>query len=220
MKQFQLKVDENVLAAKLYKLEVNDGVNEPPTPRLTPSLVTASCPVFDCNRRAFLRGYCAKHWRLAKRNPENDTQVAENDFPESEENKNELASLASTEYLIPTLVSDPSGESHWEEKKENLINSGGGPIIYGSQEFRVTNLIIQEFSPKTKINFECSPVPQLITILVGTFTIHASDGKFKTVTPGSLILLQDHVGKGHQIGAIGSGKHLLTRASLESTSSS
>jgi len=121
---------------------------------------------------------------------------------------------SSSEFTIPTLVTDESGESHWQENKENLTLSSSDNGTYESKQINVTNTIIEEFLPKTKTKFECSPVSQLITILVGTFTIHASDGKFKSVTPGSLILLQDNNGKGHQITAIGSGKHILTRTFL------
>lgn len=60
-----------------------------------------------------------------------------------------------------------------------------------------------------------SPRRQLFCILAGEFEVGASDGTYRALQPGSVLLLEDISGKGHTTRVLGPGEGFIVTISLQ-----
>jgi hypothetical protein len=172
------------------------------------------CRVMDCRGRSFLRGYCTKHWRLARRNTEDEEGLMGDDQDEEVVGESKTFARSANEVVIPWLVYSEEGESHWKEWKDTFQQSEKESTMASvSQSLNSKSVVFEKYT-STKTQFELSPSPQLICVLTGVLGIQSSTGQIKTLAPGDCALLDDVKGKGHRIVLVGGGLHTVLRTLL------
>lgn len=116
------------------------------------------------------------------------------------------------------LLPDPNGDSHLERRDVSLTASAFAPPAPPRE--------VSEVSPATGWRFlhlprgwvgDWHPTPRRIWIfcLRGEMDFTASDGAVHPVRPGSAMLLEDTVGRGHHSRVVGDGDALLVAVQLD-----
>jgi hypothetical protein len=115
------------------------------------------------------------------------------------------ADKASMTYLH--LYTDKDGESRMKEERITFSEArAGGPMIA-----RLAKTEGAAFRRLEAGGFEdWHPAPQrwFLVALKGISEVTTSDGKVRRLTPGTLMLMDDTSGKGHQTRAIGPEDHV------------
>ena len=124
-----------------------------------------------------------------------------------------LASAAdSSEQGIPyvRIFSDKDGTSHFEDGMfpVHVIKLGSG------EEARIHNVAVEGnasmlmLEPGAFEDWHPSPASQLMIIIQGEAEVGASDGELRYLTPGTIFVMDDNVGKGHTTRTIGEVPHI------------
>jgi hypothetical protein len=98
------------------------------------------------------------------------------------------------------LYADSSGESHFEDREEELTLTNFAPPA--------APLNLSGFMPATQAGFlgaasgwygdwHPSPGRNLFFVIYGEWELEASDGEVRRFGPGSIIRVEDTTGKGH-----------------------
>jgi len=102
------------------------------------------------------------------------------------------------------IYSDDSGESHFEDVAVGRAEESDGsdqwltsaPYPVADMRFRK---VISEYPGEPHV----APRRQFIILLTGVAEIEVSDGEIRQFGPGSVLLVEDVVGKGHTTRRIG-----------------
>ena len=98
------------------------------------------------------------------------------------------------------IYTDPSGESHFEDVEVALsplpAESAAPPILVSS--FIAANLLAFARCPPSRDgDWQTAPRRQFLFLLAGENETEVSDGEVRHFGPGSIVLLEDTSGKGH-----------------------
>jgi hypothetical protein len=99
-------------------------------------------------------------------------------------------------YEITRIFSDDSGESHFEDIKIPLKESG--EIGFLSEIQAVSGIIFRKVNPHYDFDFHQAPARQYIVLQDGAIEIETSLGEKKTFEAGNVLLVEDTFGKGHR----------------------
>jgi hypothetical protein len=99
-------------------------------------------------------------------------------------------------YEITRIFSDDSGESHFEDIKIPLKESG--EIGFLSEIQAVSGIIFRKVNPHYDFDFHQAPARQYIILQDGSIEIETSLGEKRTFEAGNVLLVEDTFGKGHR----------------------
>lgn len=99
-------------------------------------------------------------------------------------------------FQITRIFSDSNGESHFEDFEIPLQNNGD--IGFLSEDQPVKSIVFREVLPSYDYDFHNAPDRQYIILLDGGVEIETSLGEKRTFETGSILLVEDTVGKGHK----------------------
>jgi mannose-6-phosphate isomerase-like protein (cupin superfamily) len=115
------------------------------------------------------------------------------------------------------VFSDSTGESHFEDDVVSfkLIDfAPPAPPISVSDSWSGETVVIISSSPGWYGDWHPAPRRQLMFTLTGTLKVEVSDREMRTFGPGSVLLVEDTVGKGHRSSAIGDERVFMVSVSL------
>lgn len=99
------------------------------------------------------------------------------------------------------VFSDASGESHLETLRlamhTKLYAPPAGPLDV-SESSSASNVRILRLATDWKGDWHPSPFRQWLFMLAGSVRVETSDGSTQNAAAGSMVLLEDTSGKGHQ----------------------
>ena len=99
------------------------------------------------------------------------------------------------------LFSDPKGESHFsdEELLFKLVDfAPPAPSISVSEVLKTSGEVVIISSPSEWFgDWHPAPHRQLLFTLFGELEVEVSDGEVRTFGPGSTLLVEDTIGRGH-----------------------
>ena len=99
-------------------------------------------------------------------------------------------------YAVTRIFSDDAGESHFEDIKIPLKESGEIGFLSEIQE--VSGIIFRKVKPNYDFDFHQAPARQYIILQDGTIEIETSLGEKRTFEAGNVLLMEDTFGKGHR----------------------
>jgi hypothetical protein len=103
---------------------------------------------------------------------------------------------------IGRIFTGPDGESHIGELDIVLTQNEGRPLFYNSNRFAATGIRFQQVRVGGTTAWHNPPQRWLAFILAGTWEIEASDGSRRQFPAGSISLVEDTTGKGHEVGQL------------------
>lgn len=115
------------------------------------------------------------------------------------------------------IYTDPSGESHFEDVEvalSPLPAESAAPPILVSSFIAADQLAFGRCPPSRDGDWQTAPCRQLLFLLAGENETEVSDGESRRFGPGSIILLEDTSGRGHNGHFIGTADALLTLVEL------
>lgn len=98
------------------------------------------------------------------------------------------------------IYSDQSGESHFsdEEASFTLVDyAPPAPQISVSEALKAESVVFISSPPGWQGDWHPAPRRQLMFFLCGELDVEVSDGEIRRFPPGSVVLLEDTLGKGH-----------------------
>jgi hypothetical protein len=117
------------------------------------------------------------------------------------------------------VYSDPSGESHFgdEEMSFQLVDfAPPAPPISVSEIFKTTGEAFVISSPPGWFgDWHPAPRRQLMFSLAGELEVQVSDGETRRIGPGTILLVEDTVGKGHVTRVLGDERGFMVTVPLE-----
>lgn len=99
-------------------------------------------------------------------------------------------------FQITRIFSDSNGESHFEDFEIPLQNKGD--IGFLSEDEAVKSVVFREVFPSYDYDFHNAPDCQYIILLDGGVEIETSLGEKRKFETGSILLVEDTIGKGHK----------------------
>ncbi|MBC7846330.1 MAG: hypothetical protein H7Y10_07540 [Flavobacterium sp.] len=99
-------------------------------------------------------------------------------------------------YAITRIFADAAGESHFEDIKISLKESG--EIGFLSEIQDVAGIIFRKVNATYDYDFHQAPARQYIILQDGTIEIETSLGEKRIFEPGNVLLVEDTFGKGHR----------------------
>jgi hypothetical protein len=115
------------------------------------------------------------------------------------------------------IYADPSGESHFEDVEVALSSVPADPLappILISSFIPADQLAFVRYPPADDGEWQTAPRRQLLCLLAGENETRVSDGEVRCFGPGSIVLLEDTSGKGHNGHFIGTADALLALVEL------
>jgi quercetin dioxygenase-like cupin family protein len=98
------------------------------------------------------------------------------------------------------IYADSEGESHFsdEEMSFTLVDfAPPAPAISLSTAFNAQSVAVISSPSGWDGDWHPAPQRQFIFILIGELEVQVSDGEMQTFGPGSVVLVEDTLGKGH-----------------------
>lgn len=99
-------------------------------------------------------------------------------------------------FQITRIYSDADGESRFEDFEVLLKDKGG--IGFLSDDEAARSIVFREVAPSYEYDFHNAPDRQYIILLQGGIEIETSLGIKRNFPTGSVLLVEDTVGKGHR----------------------
>lgn len=99
-------------------------------------------------------------------------------------------------FSITRIYSDSNGDSHFEEVKIALHESGAIGSL--SDTLPANGVVFREVAPTYDYDFHTAPQKQYIILLDGAIEIETSLGEKRTFRAGEVLLVDDTTGKGHK----------------------
>jgi quercetin dioxygenase-like cupin family protein len=84
----------------------------------------------------------------------------------------------------------------------------GIPLVDSAAPLSVTMLTLSRLEPGYTSDWHSAPRRPFVFVLSGALEVTVSDGETGSFGPGSVVLVEDTVGVGHQTRALGSGECL------------
>ncbi|MFV5692969.1 hypothetical protein ACM55K_13160 [Flavobacterium sp. LT1R49] len=100
------------------------------------------------------------------------------------------------QYTITRLFSDDAGESHFEDIKIPLKESGEIGFLSEIQEAK--GIVFRKVKEHYDYDFHRAPARQYIILQDGTIEIETSLGEKRIFESGNVLLVEDTFGKGHR----------------------
>lgn len=98
------------------------------------------------------------------------------------------------------LFADDQGESHFEEVEAELTPltySPPAPSFDVSAPHDATGYVFAHMAAGWSSDWHQTPQRQLLFVIAGEIEGTASDGTVRTLGPGTILVMEDTVGKGH-----------------------
>ena len=115
------------------------------------------------------------------------------------------------------VFTDPSGESHFEDVEvafSPLPADPPAPPILISSFITADQLAFVGCPPSGSGDWQTAPRRQFLFLLAGENETEVSDGEVRRFGPGSIVLLEDTSGKGHNSRFVGTDDVLLALIEL------
>lgn len=115
------------------------------------------------------------------------------------------------------LFADESGESHFEDVRAELKPADfapPAPPLHLSSAFGAERLVFLAAPEAWYGEWHPAPRRQMFAFLSGQIEVEASDGEHRRFLPGSCLLMEDTVGKGHATRNVGPGQVLMAVTQL------
>lgn len=100
---------------------------------------------------------------------------------------------------VVRMFSGDDGESHFEDIEIELKPHGSGRY---SELFTGDGVIFREVDGDYSLGFHTAPKRQLVVNLTGWVDLEVGDGTIRRMGPGSVLLAEDHTGRGHKSNAV------------------
>lgn len=104
------------------------------------------------------------------------------------------------------IYAGPDGESHFEDVAVALNGQPGGSVY--SDLYPATGVIFRRSPADQFLDWHPAPRRQFVVTLSGEAEVEASDGEVRHIGPGTIMLAEDLMGKGHITRGIGSAERL------------
>jgi hypothetical protein len=115
------------------------------------------------------------------------------------------------------IYTDPSGESHFEDVEvalSALPADPHAPAILVSSFIAADQFAFVRCRPGGRGDWQTAPRRQCLFLLAGENETEVSDGEVRRFGPGSIVLLEDTSGKGHNGRFVGTDDVLLALVEL------
>ena len=93
------------------------------------------------------------------------------------------------------IYAGPDGESHFEDVDITLDARSGGSDL--STLYPATGVIFRRSPADQFLDWHPAPRRQFVITLSGEAEVEASDGEVRQIGPGTIMLAEDVMGKGH-----------------------
>lgn len=93
------------------------------------------------------------------------------------------------------IYAGPDGESHFEDVDITLDAQSGGSDY--SMLYPATGVIFRRSPADQLLDWHPAPRRQFVITLSGEAEVEASDGEVRQIGPGTIMLAEDVMGKGH-----------------------
>jgi quercetin dioxygenase-like cupin family protein len=116
------------------------------------------------------------------------------------------------------VYTSPDGETHFADAETNgETRQAAESDLVGtvSTTFPVAGIYFREVVEESSAEPHNAPFELFIVGVRGTFSIEVSDGEVREFRPGSVVLVQDTVGKGHTTRRVGDEPRVTLMAPLE-----
>jgi hypothetical protein len=105
------------------------------------------------------------------------------------------------------LYADSNGASHFREETFDFRAArAGGPSMHALTTG--PNSVLLRLRPAAFEDWHTAPKPWYLIVVQGTSEVKVSDGEVRRFGPGSIVLIDDVTGKGHQTRAVGDVDHI------------
>jgi quercetin dioxygenase-like cupin family protein len=118
---------------------------------------------------------------------------------------------AATRLTYPQICVDSDGATHFRESAVGMtagVYVPGIPLVDSAAPLPVTMLTFSRLEPGYTSDWHPAPRRQFVLLLSGVIEVTVSDGETRSFGPGSVVLVEDTVGAGHQTRALGSDECL------------
>ncbi len=115
------------------------------------------------------------------------------------------------------IYTDASGESHFEEVEIALSpvpSDTTAPPILVSPFTPATQFAFAHCAPGGQGDWQNAPCRQLLFLLAGENEAEVSDGEIRHFGPGSILLVEDTTGKGHNARFVGTDDAIIAIVEL------
>lgn len=109
---------------------------------------------------------------------------------------------------IVRIYADAAGESHFEDVEEplNLVEVAPGIApLYASPFNQASQYAFLSAEPGWREDWHTAPQRQVLVYLAGVTEFRVSDGEVRRLGPGTILLAEDTMGKGHISEVVGEG---------------
>ena len=123
-----------------------------------------------------------------------------------------VAYAAADEHGIPyvRIFADAEGNSHFEDGMFPVdvikLQSGEEARVHSVAVAGNASMLMLE--PGAFEDWHPSPASQMMVIIQGEAEVGASDGELRYLTPGTIFVMDDNVGRGHTTRTIGDVPHI------------
>ncbi len=100
---------------------------------------------------------------------------------------------------VVRLYSGDDGESHFEDIEIELNPHGSG---FYSELFKSEGVMFRAVDGEYSLDFHTAHKRFLIVNLTGYVDLEVGDGTVKRMGPGTVLLAEDHTGRGHKSNAV------------------
>jgi hypothetical protein len=115
------------------------------------------------------------------------------------------------------LFADQAGESHFEDVSAELVPvdfAPPAPPLHLSAAFPAARLMFLAAPADWFGDWHPAPRRQVFAFLSGEFEVEASDGERRRFGPGTCLLMEDTLGKGHATRNTGAAESVLVATQL------
>ncbi len=121
------------------------------------------------------------------------------------------------------IWADDDGESHLEDVDLAFDESDflpSAPSMLLTPQQKASGYFIARAPAGLELDWHVAPVKELAIYLTGRGEIEASDGTIRPIEPGTILLVEDTIGKGHKTRVIGDEEVLVVIVTLPDEDSS
>ena len=118
---------------------------------------------------------------------------------------------AATRMTYSRIDLDADGATHFHDHGVAMtagVYVPGIPLVDSAAPLSVTMLTLSRLEPGYTSDWHPAPRRQFVFVLSGAIEVTVTDRETRSFGPGSVVLVEDTVGAGHQTRALGSGECL------------
>ena len=124
---------------------------------------------------------------------------------------------AATRVTYVRVCIDTDGATHFLESAVRMtagVYVPGIPLVDSASPLPATMLTFSRLEPGYTSDWHPAPRRQFVFLLSGAIEMTVSDGESRSFGPGSVVLVEDTVGVGHQTRTLGSDECLFVTVAL------